>query len=173
MQSRLLRVLIVEDNPDDALLMIRQLKREGFDLRETVVDTCEQLSSHLASAEFDVVLSDYNLGASNGQDCLSKVRELKPDLPFILVSGKIGEEAAVELMKQGAQDFVLKDQLARLGSVIQRELDERVRRNEADLAKKHSVSRRADIASCLKTCTIRFLSAIRINEKLLTAMPQL
>jgi len=124
-----LRVLIVEDNDDDLLLLLRTLRQGGYEPAHRHVQTAAALTAALAEEPWDIVLSDYRLPQFNGSDALRLVQASDRDLPFIIVSGVIGEEQAVSVMKAGANDYVLKDKLFRLCPAIARELrDTEVRR---------------------------------------------
>lgn len=127
-----LRVLILEDSEDDALLITDELRDGGYEPAVERVETCEALESALRRL-WDVVIADYRLPRCTGMDALETVRLHDPDIPFIIVSGKISEETAVEAMRAGAQDYVLKDNLARLSPAVDRELREaRVRRERRE-----------------------------------------
>ena len=120
----MLRVLIVEDSETDAKLVLRELKRTWPDLTSRRVDTPEDLDRELTDAEWDVVISDWSMPQFNALAALAQVSGRGLDVPFIIVSGTIGEEIAVEAMRAGARDFLLKDRLARLGPAVARELAE-------------------------------------------------
>ncbi len=123
-----LRVLIVEDSEDDALLLVRELGRGGFDPDFIRVETPEDLRAALGNREWDIVISDFLMPHFSGLDAFRVVRENGLDLPFIIVSGKIGEDTAVEAMRTGVHDYIMKDNLARLAPAVKRELeDARVR----------------------------------------------
>jgi signal transduction histidine kinase len=128
-----LRVLMVEDSEDDALLVGLQLRRGGYLPEVRRVDSPEGLRAALAE-RWDVVISDYVLPRFDGIAALRIVRELAgPELPFVLVSGTIGEEKAVEALKSGAGDFVTKQNLTRLVPAIEREMrDAQVRRERRE-----------------------------------------
>jgi PAS domain S-box-containing protein len=135
--DRTLRLLIVEDSDDDAQLMIRELRRRGYRPEHLRVETAAKMETALGETEWDVVLSDYSMPGFGGVQALELLKKSGLDLPFIIVSGKIGEETAVGLMKAGAHDYILKDRLARLAPAIERELQEageRRRRREAEEA---------------------------------------
>ncbi len=119
-----LNVLILEDNPADAELLIRELKRSGFDPDYRRVET---EAEYLAALDpmLDVILSDYSLPQFTGLQALQLLQERDLDIPFILVSGTIGEDVAVSAMRQGATDYLLKDRLARVGLAVSRALQER------------------------------------------------
>ena len=119
-----LRVLIVEDSEDDALLLIRELEHGGYEPVFKRVETAEQMSSALREQEWDIVISDYVLPKFSGLDALEVLKQSGVPLPFIVISGKMGEETAVEAMRAGAHDYILKDKMARLVPAIQRELAE-------------------------------------------------
>jgi len=119
-----LRVLIVEDSEADALLLVRELRRGGYDVAFERVDTVEALIDALAHREWDLVVSDYTMPRLSGTDALKLVREKNLDLPFIFASGTIGEDIAIEALKQGASDYVFKGNLKRLVPAIERELKE-------------------------------------------------
>lgn len=121
--DRMLNVLILEDRADDAELMMLQLEKSGFAPRWVRVDTEEDFVSHLRNRP-DVIFADYNLPNFNPLQALQLVREFDPLLPFILISGSVGEERAVEIIKLGANDYLLKDRLARLGPATKRALQE-------------------------------------------------
>lgn len=120
----ILRVLILEDQPLDVELLCARLKAEGFDLQARIVAEGKEFEDALAESDFDLILSDYALPQFDGLTALRVAHERKPDTPFILVSGTLGEEQAVECLKAGATDYVLKQRLARLGPAIHRALDE-------------------------------------------------
>jgi diguanylate cyclase (GGDEF)-like protein/PAS domain S-box-containing protein len=125
-----LKVLIVEDSELDARLLIYELQQEGYNLSCERVDTQEAMANALEKQEWDLVISDYVLPKFSGLDALKLTHERGLDLPFLIVSGKIAEDEAVKAMKAGAHDYILKDNLIRLSSAIQRELREAVMRRE-------------------------------------------
>ena len=119
-----LRVLIVEDSESDALLVVHELRRAGFDTVFERVDTADAMKTALADPRWQLVVTDYSMPRFSGLSALALVKKSGRDLPVIIVSGAIGEETAVEAMKAGAHDYVMKDHLARLGSAVERELRE-------------------------------------------------
>jgi signal transduction histidine kinase len=126
-----LRVLMVEDSRDDAELLRMELLRAGFELVAwNRVDSAGAMETALREASWDLILSDYSMPGFGGIQALALMKRLGLDLPFILVSGIMGEEAAVEAMRCGAHDYVMKDRLARLAPAIRRELAEAVVRRE-------------------------------------------
>jgi len=122
--GRRARILILEDEAWDAELAQRLLTSAGLSLTAVVVDDRASFTEQLAAFRPDVILSDYHLPGFTGQEALKIAQEHYPDTPFIIWSGVLGDEAAVELIKQGATDYVLKDRPARLPTVILRALDE-------------------------------------------------
>ena len=128
--STQLRVLVVEDSEDDAILMMRQLQQSGYETLFERVDTAEAMKASLDRQEWDIILSDYALPGFSVPAALGITRERKLDIPFIVVSGAIGEESAVQIMHAGAHDYVMKDRLARLAPAIERELREAQMRSE-------------------------------------------
>lgn len=132
MTSRMTRILMVEDNPLDAELAIRELRRGGVECDVVRVDTEAALRERLSTAPPDVILADYNLPGFNGLDALRIARELAPELPFIFVSGSLGEERAVEALREGAADYIVKDRPARLAAAVLRALRERDDRKAHD-----------------------------------------
>ena len=124
-----LRVLLVEDSDDDARLLVRQLGSAGYDVTHRRVDTPDAMQEALERNVWDVVISDYSMPQFSGTAALALMQERGLDLPFIFVSGTIGEDVAVAAMRAGASDYVLKDKLKRLVPAIERELrDAEVRR---------------------------------------------
>ncbi|MCX7816235.1 MAG: HD domain-containing protein [Syntrophales bacterium] len=124
MMNKTLRLLIVDDSEDDATLMLWTLKREGYNCISKVVDQEEEFRKALQEGVWDIVICDYSLPRFNGIKALQILKEKGLDIPFILVSGVIGEETAVDALKAGAWDFVLKDRLTRLAPVVERSLRE-------------------------------------------------
>ncbi|MGI4755796.1 MAG: ATP-binding protein [Janthinobacterium lividum] len=124
LERRQLLLLLVEDNQDDAALLERYLRRGGFDLHTTRVETALEMQAALAGVPPDLVIADYNLPRFSGPEALQVARASKHDLPFIMMSGAISEETAVESMRAGAHDYVTKQNLARLLPVVERELRE-------------------------------------------------
>ncbi len=129
-----LRVLIVEDNEDDALLLLRELKRGGYEPLHERVDTPEAMDEALRAGPWDVVISDYYMPKFRAPDALALLRERGSDAPFVVVSGKVGEELAVEAMRAGAYDYIMKDNMTRLCATIKRGLEEVEVRRERERA---------------------------------------
>src|ERR671910_3581906 len=141
-----LRVLLVEDSKNAAMLLLRELRRGGYEPLSQRVCTPEDMEKALRSAEatdvpFQVVISDYYLPRFRAPHALRLLRELGYDVPFIVVSGKIGEDAAVEIMKAGANDYLTKENMSRLCPAIERELREVEVKRERELALSRSEDR--------------------------------
>jgi two-component system cell cycle sensor histidine kinase/response regulator CckA len=122
--ARQLRLLIVEDSEDDALLLVWRLTREGWAVEFERVETSDTLGAALEGRSWDLVIADYSLPQFSASQALAVLKSRGLDLPFIIVSGTIGEAAAVAAMKEGAHDYLLKGNLARLVPAIERELGE-------------------------------------------------
>jgi len=150
--SRPLRVLVVEDTPDDALLLLRALRRAGFEPEHQRVDNAAAMREALVDGFWEIVISDYTMPEFSALQALEIAKEHDGDLPFIIVSGNIGEEVAVGAMRAGAQDYLLKHSLARLGPVVAREVDEAAMRRshrEAESRLQSEQARMNDILSSL------------------------
>ena len=122
--TKAVKVLIVEDDEDDAKLAMRMLRVGGFEPSWRRVQNGDALRAAFAEERWDVVISDFRLPRFSGLEALAVFRETKMDIPFIFVSGTIGEETAVAAMKAGASDYVMKQNLARLAPVLERELNQ-------------------------------------------------
>ena len=154
-----LRALLVEDSESDALLLALELERAGITLDFERVDTAPTLAAALdRETAWQIVLSDYHMPGFGGLAALAMVREKLPEIPFIIVSGTIGEDIAVQAMKAGAHDYVMKSNLARLAPAIRREMREAAVRREARLA-----------AEALRESERRF-SAMLANVELMSLM---
>jgi DNA-binding NtrC family response regulator len=141
-----IRILIIEDTEDDALLLWRTLRRGGYEVQWQRVETAPAMKTALESQPWDVVVSDYSMPRFSATDALGLLKDSGLDLPFIIVSGAIGEGAAVEAMKAGAHDYVMKSNLARLVPAIERERREaqsRAKRRSAEAALHESEERYA------------------------------
>jgi signal transduction histidine kinase len=138
-----LRVLIVEDSPEDVDLLLWDLRKAGYEPEYRVVETPGQLRQALEEEEWQIVLSDFRLPAFTGMDALGIVQERAQDTPFIILSGEISEEAAVEALRAGARDFITKGRTARLLPAIVRELAEAIERKKLRLAEELSEKQRA------------------------------
>ena len=164
-----LRVLIVEDSEDDARLLVRELKRGGYDVDYTRVDTAEALRNALKLTGWDIILCDFSFPHFSGEEALRIAKEFGMEMPFIYVSGRMGEEAAVSAMKAGAHDYVMKNNLARLLPSRERELREaRERRSTQEAVQISELQLRAFINN---STTIIFLKDL--TESILLPHPSL
>lgn len=134
MNKKPIHVLMVEDVEDDALLMAAELRRGGYAVTFERVDTAEDVRAALQKKSWDVILCDFTMPYFSGTAALELAKACGSDAPFIYVSGTIGEEAAVQAMKSGAQDYVMKTNLARLAPAVERELGEAQTRRESKQA---------------------------------------
>ena len=120
-----LSILVVEDRNADFILIERHFKQNGLAASCRRVDSLEGLKGAIDKGSWNLVLADYNVPHLNFLDCLNLVRETLPDVPIIMVTGTLGEEKAVDLLKLGVWDFVLKDNLTRLVPAVRRSLKEK------------------------------------------------
>ena len=175
--TAVLRALVLDDARDDAELVLRELKRQGFAVEATIVSERGAFEKAARDGGFDVILSDYRLPGWTGLDALRIVKEFGRDIPFLLITGTLGEEAAVECIKQGVSDYVLKDNLERLPLALNRALNEkRLRENAASalqaLAESEARARRQfeELDLLYRTTPVCFalldedLRFVRVNE---------
>src|ERR1043166_3778562 len=128
-----LRILLIEDSEDDARLVLREIERGGYEVEFERVETADSMRAALASKGWDIVICDFSLPSFSAPHALAVLKNSARDLPFIIVSGTIGEESAVNALKAGAHDFIIKGNFARLIPAIQRELkDAEVRRERRE-----------------------------------------
>ena len=152
-EPRALRLLHLEDSELDHELIMAQLRRTGWGLQVRRVDT-EQAFREALAESWDAVLSDYNVPGYSGLDALDRVRRSGLDLPFILVSGEIGEDMAVQAMRGGASDYVLKSNLARLAPALEHSIEaweSRRARLAADAEVARSRAQLSELAQHLQT----------------------
>jgi PAS domain S-box-containing protein len=154
-----LKVLIVEDSPDDAELTLHELRRAGFAPIWSRVETEPDFLHQLQTLP-DIILCDYSMPHFNGLRAADLVRQSGLNIPFILISGTVGEDVAVEAMKRGATDYLLKDRIARLGNAVERTLEQqRLRQQqheaEAELRRTHEMLRQMLAHSPVVTYTLR------------------
>ena len=135
MDKKTLKMLILEDNPDDAELEVRELKKAGFDIDWKRVETEKDFKKALKEKP-DIILADYKLPSFDGMSAIKIQQKTTPDIPLIIISGTIGEEIAIECLKAGATDYVLKDKLSRLSPVVKRALKEAEEHRERKKAEK-------------------------------------
>ena len=139
-----LSVLVLEDRDSDAALLLTALKRGGFEADSEIVASADGMREALGRRSWDIIISDYSMPGFNALKALAVLKETNRDIPFVVISGTIGEENAVEVLKMGAHDFLVKGRLARLVHVVERELREarqRAARREAELALRESERR--------------------------------
>ena len=133
--GRTLRILLVEDSEDDALLLLRELRRSGYEPDYERVDTAVGMEAALDARGWELVISDHSMPTFSSSAALEVLQRRGLDLPFIIVSGNIGEEVAVAAMRAGAHDYIMKGNLARLGAAIERELREAEGRRDAAVSR--------------------------------------
>ena len=171
--SSAIRILHLEDDAGDARLIREQLRQDGLDAAITVVAGREAFEAALAADAFDLVLSDFRVPRFNGLDALESLRRASQSIPFILVTGALGDEGAIEMLRSGATDCVLKDRLVHLGSVVRRALSEHdVRRRhvsvQAQLAEANRLSKLAAEAARLGTWQLDVASgSLEVSEEFL------
>ncbi|HEY2545678.1 MAG TPA: response regulator [Candidatus Acidoferrum sp.] len=174
-----LRVLVLENEPQDAELMLLELKASGYEVECRLAENREEFLAALNDGKFDAILADYRLPSWTGLEALKELRASGKDIPFLLVTGTIGEEAAVECLKQGVDDYILKGHLGRLPGAIKRALhdkklrDENARANKAlaesearaheQFAEIEQIYRTAPIGLAVYGPDMRYL---RVNEQL-------
>ena len=155
-----LRALIIEDSEVDALLLQEQLKEGGYDPQSRRVDTGADLRDALGQQPWDIIFSDHNMPHFSSTEALAIVRGTGTDVPFLIVSGSIGEEAAVAAMKAGAQDYLMKGNLTRLVAAVDRELKEAAGRRARRAAERALVAQEEE-----------FRIAREIQQQLFPAAP--
>ena len=164
--KNIIRVLIIEDNEDDAQLEIDELKRGGYDIVFEQIETRKAMREALRAEKWDFIISDFSLPQFSGLDALAMLKETGNDIPFILISGTIGEETAVNAMKAGAHDYIMKINLKRLIPACERELNEakvRQLKREADKALQASVEDLTNQNAIYLALNSEYL---KLNEKL-------
>jgi signal transduction histidine kinase len=129
-----LQLLMVEDNTTDAELCLQELKSVGFSPTADVVETASAFAEQLDAHSYDVILADYRIPGWSGMEALTLLKQTGKDIPFIVVTGSLGDEAAVQCIKDGASDYILKDRLARLPQAIFHVMEERKLRQASKLA---------------------------------------
>jgi signal transduction histidine kinase len=152
-----LRVLMVEDTPEDAELVLRALKKGDFEPSWIRVETKEAFQAALAQEKWALILADFSLPKFSAVEAFAIVKELGIDVPFVIVSGTVGEEAAVSVMRAGVHDFVLKDRLQRLVPVVERELREAAVRSER-------VKMREQLMASDRMASVGMLAASVVHE---------
>ena len=165
-----LRILIIEDMPDDAELMVLRLEEEGFDVEWQRVQDEEGFLKALDKKP-ELILADWSLPDFSGLRALGLLNERGLDVPFILVSGSIGEEAAIDALHRGASDYILKDRSRRLGQAVRRILDSKRYQREKEFAETELQSRLAELEVLYSISTsLRYLD--RLDDLLKTLLNQ-
>ncbi len=142
--NKKLKILVIEDSENDAFLLLREIRRLGYEVTSVRVETEDAVRSALAKEAWDLILCDYSLPHLDATRALNILKSTDLDMPFIIISGTIGEETAVDALKSGAHDFIVKGKFARLGPAIERELrDAKIRQErrqaEEDLREKEQL----------------------------------
>jgi DNA-binding NtrC family response regulator len=132
-----LSVLLIEDSEDDALMILRELKRAGYEVDSKRVDTADALTACIAERQWDLLVSDFSMPRFSGTEALKVVRPAGSDAPFIFISGTMGEDTAVAALKDGAQDYLVKTNLKRLVPAVQRELRDAEDRRQRKSLEQH------------------------------------
>lgn len=140
-----LRALIIEDSEDDTALLVRELRHGGYDPSHVRVETAETMRMELSSRTWDIVLSDFTMPQFNAFSALELLRSTHQDIPFIIVSGTIGEDRAVTAMKAGAHDYILKGNMKRLVPAVERELRDAHSRKELAFQNEEKDKRTAEL----------------------------
>jgi signal transduction histidine kinase len=141
-----LRVLLVEDNPDDVELELLTLRKNGFEVSGDVAQTAEEFTSRIKTNHYDLILADYNLPQWRGTEALEILCRENLDVPLIVVTGYLGEEKAVDYIKQGASDCVLKDRMVRLPASVRRALQEKLLRDQRRQSEEELAQKAAELA---------------------------
>ena len=167
--SKALRVLIIEDSADDAELLVRELRRGGYEPTCERVETAAAMKAALASQKWDLVVSDHSVLGLDSLAALSLLKASGRDTPFLIVSGTIGEERAVQAMKAGASDYLVKGRLARLIPVVDRELadaDERRARCVAEQAvREHDQHAILELATAYEATLEGWVRALDLRDR--------
>jgi FixJ family two-component response regulator len=166
-----LNVLLVEDSEDDAQLVLRELHKAGYDLSYTRVDSLSALRKVIKDKKWQVIIADYSMPSFSGLDALKLMREMGLDLPFLLVSGTIGEDLAVAAMRAGAHDYLMKDDLARLIPAVHRELQE-AKERQARRSAENELRRRAEELAALHRASMTITESHDMDSLILTIIEQ-
>lgn len=143
--SNKLKILIVEDSEDDSLLIVRELKKGGLVFEHHTVDNRKSMLEYFDNTHPDIVLSDFSMPMFSGVEALAITQEFNSTIPFIIISGAVGEEKAVELIRSGAHDFVMKGNMLRLVPAVSRALDMARIRSERQTAREELIRLNAEL----------------------------
>ena len=171
MTDKSLRVLMVEDSKDDELLIIRELNKSGYDLVYERIETASAMKKALQDKQWDIILCDYKMPQFDAPSAIALLKEANTDIPLIIVSGTIGEDVAVECMRLGAQDYIMKDKLSRLCPAIAREREEAKVRKIRSRRRMLKGKARKNIVICMIFCQFRSLRWILNPILLLSTAP--
>ena len=130
----MLKLLLVEDSENDATLVVRSLSKAGYEIKYERVETAAAMQTALEKQAWDMIISDYSMPQFSAEAALLLLQATGRDIPFIVVSGTMGEETAVVMLKAGAHDYLMKDRLSRLAPAVERELKEAKNRQEHRLS---------------------------------------
>src|SRR5882762_535351 len=156
--GRPLRILHLEDDPNDVELVGATLEADGLDCDRQVTSTREEFVSVLEQGNLDLVLSDFSLPGFDGLSALAIARRRSGDLPFIIVSGTLGEEAAIESLRSGATDYVMKHRLTRLGPAVRRALNEAEERRKRGQSEETLANERQFLKTMLESLEVGILA---------------
>jgi PAS domain S-box-containing protein len=145
--NKAINVLVIEDSDSDYLLVVRALRKAGYEVFDERVETAGQMQAALDKQTWNLIISDYSLPQFDAPRALALLQRMGLDIPFIVVSGTIGEDSAVAMMKAGAQDYLMKDKLSRLAPAVEREMREALTRSE----RRHAVAALAEERDLLRT----------------------
>jgi PAS domain S-box-containing protein len=168
-----LSVLFYEDNLEDIALSLRTLKAGDFEVIHDVAVTAGELLARVRGSAYDVILSDYHMPGQSGKDVFDLLKSEGVDIPFILVTGSLGDEKCVECLKSGIADYVLKDRLARLPAAIRRALEDQRLRRERELAEEALRRSQASYYSLIQSAPCGMLRLNAGNGQLLEVNPAL
>lgn len=170
-----LNLLLIEDSEEDALLILRELRRSHFEVVWEWVQTPEEFLSALSRGPWDIIISDFRLPRFSAPVALNLIQQLQLDVPFIVVSGTIGEAMAVDLMKAGAHDYLMKDNLTRLPEAVRREMRDaytRKQRRQAEFALSRNEAKNRAFLKAIPDL-ILLVGADGIYQEVVTAPPDL
>jgi hypothetical protein len=153
-----LRVLLIEDSDDEARLLLQELRQGGYAPEHECVDTADAMNAALDKQSWDVIISDYVLSQFGGLAALTLLKKRGDDTPLIIVSGTVGEDVAVEALKEGADDYLLKDKLIRLVPAVQRTLGDAEHKRERKRAEEQLSESEEKLRSLIETTKMRIRS---------------